>query len=401
MPSRKIFAAGNRWLLIYLTFLSAFAPLSTDMFLPALPAMTEVWQSSSAVMGLTISGFLFVFGFSMLFWGPLGDRYGRKPILFAGSLLFTVASVAVAIADSVSTLLFWRLVEGAGAGAVSATSMAIVKDILRGSLLEKVVTLMQAATILAPMVAPVLGGAVLMLLSWRGVFWCLAICGSIALAASFLLRETGTQITGQSLAQTFARMGTVLAIKPFRQSLLLFSAMAMPFMSYLAVSAYIFQDQFNQSAQAYSLFFAFNALISLAGPFAHLHMGSRFNRGKLILGHLLVMCFAGLAVCLWGGFEAWFFALLFAPVTFCGSAMRAPSTVLMMECVHGDNGIVTALINFGGLFFGALSMIIAAMAFWPDPALAVGVIAFTISGICSAFWLKIRHAMPIQESAPD
>lgn len=391
MQSKRIFALGNRWLLIFLAFLSAFAPLSTDMFLPALPAMTELWQSDSAFMGITISGFLFVFGFSMLFWGPISDKYGRKPVLISGSLIFMLSSLCIAIADSVAALLFWRLVEGAGAGAVSSVSLAIVKDILRGSLLEKVVTLMQAATILAPMIAPVFGGILLLVVSWRGVFWCLAICGAISLGGSFALRETGNSKKDLSLLKTFARMGTVLQNESFRKSLLLFSAMAMPFMSYLAVSAYIFQNEFKVSAQAYSLFFAFNALVSLAGPFAHLHFFSHFNRNKIILCQLLCMSTAGLVLCLFGSAGAWYFALLFVPVTFCGSAMRAPSTVLIMNCIHGDNGIVTALINFGGLLFGAFSMFLAGLPFWPTPSLAVGVIAFVVSALCSGFWIKIKN----------
>ena len=394
MPFKRTFAAGNRWLLVYLTFLGAFAPLSTDMFLPALPAMTEVWHSDSAIMGLTISGFLFVFGFSMLFWGPLSDRFGRKTVLFAGSLIFTLASGGVALAQSVNALLFWRFVEGAGAGAVSSVSLAIVKDILRGALLEKIITLMQAAIILAPMIAPVIGGGLLMIVNWRGIFWCLAVCGAIALVGSFLLRETSSSSAEKSLLQTFLRMGTVFKNALFRESLLIFSAMAMPFMSYLAVSAYIFQNQFGQSAQAYSFFFAFNALVSLAGPFAHLHIGSHFKRSAVILVHLLVMSIAGLAVCLWGNLGPWLFAFLFAPVTFCGSAMRAPATVIMMECVKGDNGIVTALINFGGIFFGAVSMFLASLTIWPTSTLAVGVIAFAISGLCFAFWIKIKNSIP-------
>lgn len=390
MPSKRIFLPGNKYLLAFLAFLSAFAPLSTDMFLPALPAMTEMWQSDSATMGLTISGFLFVFGASMLAWGPMGDRYGRKPVLILGTIVFMLSSAAIAIADTVGALLFWRFVEGAGAGAISSVSLAIVKDILRGALLEKVVTLMQAATILAPMVAPVIGGALLLVVSWRGIFWCLTLCGAMALAGSLLLKETGRKVAGQSLAGTFARMGLVLRDKPFRQSLLLFSAMAMPFMSYLAVSAYIFQNEFGESAQAYSFFFAFNAFVSMAGPFTHLHVLSRCKRNAVIVGHLAAMSAFGLAICVWGGLGPWAYALLFAPITFCGSAMRAPSTVLMMECIKGDNGVVTALINFGGLLFGALSMTLASLSFWPGAVVATGTIAFVVSGTCCICWMRIK-----------
>ena len=97
MP-KKVFAPGNRWLVAYLAFLSAFAPLSTDMYLPALPHMTQALQTTDALSSLSISCFLLLFGASMLFWGPLSDKYGRKPVLYAGALLYVVSSLFLALA---------------------------------------------------------------------------------------------------------------------------------------------------------------------------------------------------------------------------------------------------------------------------------------------------------------
>lgn len=398
MPARKtaagrrpVFAPGNRYLIAFLAFLSAFAPVSTDMYLPALPEMAANLGTSNELVTLTISGFLFVFALSMLLWGPLSDRFGRRPVLLAGSAIFVFSSVGIALSPDMETLMAWRCLQALGSGAASAMSMAIIKDLLRGSLMERVVSLMQAGMILAPMLAPVLGGLVLMFTDWRGIFWCLALFGIVAFAGGLALRETrpASGAAAASLAGTFGRIGAVLKKPQFARPLLLFSAMSMPFMSFLAVSSFIYQDYFGLSPQAYSLFFAFNATASLCGPISHIYVFRHFERKRLIAAYLGLMCAAGLLLLFFGSTSPWAFALLFLPVTFCGSAMRPPSTVLLLQSVDGDNGVVASLINCGALLCGSLSMLIASLGIWPGPISAVAVIAALVSGVCFICWLKI------------
>ena len=223
MP-KKVFAPGNRWLVAYLAFLSAFAPLSTDMYLPALPHMTQALQTTDALSSLSISCFLLLFGASMLFWGPLSDKYGRKPVLYTGALLYVVSSLFLALAQSIWPLLFWRAVQAIGSGGISAMALAIVKDVLRGRAMEKVITWIQTITILAPMLAPVIGGALLAVTDWRGIFACLLLCGLLAGAGTLLLRETMHHPVQGNAFRTLGRLLVVLRHRGFRCLLLLFSA---------------------------------------------------------------------------------------------------------------------------------------------------------------------------------
>lgn len=387
----RLFYPGNRFLILYLSFLSAFAPISTDMYLPALPSIARTFATTNELASATISTFMLVFAVSMLFWGPVSDRYGRKPVLLAGSVLYIVSSIAICLTDSIGGLLAWRGVQAVGSGAASAMSLAIVKDVLRGGSMEKVVTIMQATVIIAPLTAPVLGGWLLLMVDWRGIFLCLALCGGVALVGTLWLRETNPRRGGLTLGATFRRMGVALGNRNFLYPLLIFSAMSMPFMSYLAVSAFIFQDTFGVSAQEYSLFFALNAGASLLGPFLHMGIFRHWNRSRVLAGHLSAMCLAGVALIFMGGHGPWTFALLFAALTLFGSALRAPSTVLMMESIEGDNGIVSSLINCTGLLFGALSMLLASLSVWPGAILAVGCISTFVSGLCVAAWLILAR----------
>lgn len=397
----RLFYPGNRFLILYLSFLSAFAPISTDMYLPALPAIARAFATTNELASATISTFMLLFAVSMLFWGPVSDRYGRKPVLLAGSVLYIVSSIAICLTGSIGAFLMWRGVQALGSGAASAMSLAIVKDVLRGGSMEKVVTIMQATVIIAPLTAPVLGGWLLLMVDWRGIFLCLAVCGGVALLGTLWLKETNPRHGALSLGATFRRMGVALGNRDFLYPLLIFSAMSMPFMSYLAVSAFIFQDTFQVSAQQYSLFFALNASASLLGPFLHMGIFRHWNRSRVLAGHLFAMCLAGVALLLWGGHGPWTFALLFAALSLSGSALRAPSTVLMMESIQGDNGIVSSLINCTGLLFGAFSMLLASLSVWPGAIFAVGCISAIVSGLCLAAWLYLsrREERRMQDGA--
>lgn len=300
MKRRRLFSPGNRFLILYLSFLSAFAPISTDMYLPALPSIARTFATTNELASATISAFILLFAISMLFWGPISDRYGRKPVLLAGSALYIVSSMALCLTHSIEAFLVWRGIQALGSGAASAMSLAIVKDVLRGGSMENVVAIMQATVIIAPLTAPVLGGWLLLVVDWRGIFLCLAVCGALALLGALCLKETNQRHNARSLSATFRRMGHAVANKNFLFPLLIFSAMSMPFMSYLAVSAFIFQETFHVSAQQYSLFFALNAFCSLLGPFLHIGVFRRWNRNRVLTGHLLAMCLIGVGVLLWG-----------------------------------------------------------------------------------------------------
>lgn len=384
--SNRIFLPGNRYLVWFLTYLSSFAPLSTDMYLPALPNMAETLQTTDELVAWSMTSFFLIYAFSSLVWGPLSDKFGRKKVLICGSVIYMLACVFIALTDSIWELLVMRGCQAIGCAAASAVSLAVVKDVLKGQLMEKLVSFMQAAHILAPLSAPLIGGAMLYVMSWRGVFWAQVLCGGIALAGALCLKETRRAKEIPGLGAAFARIRAVLANSAFLKPWLIFSAMTMPFMSFLAVSAFVYQQQFGLSPQAFSLFFALNAGFSLFAPLAHLYWFRHLHRSAMISWELFIVFCSACLILLFGSYGPWLFAALMAPITFCGGAMRPPATVIMMEANRGDNGAVSALIQFGALLFASFSMFLAPLPFWPAPVLAIGTIAASVSGLCFLCW---------------
>lgn len=389
--SNRIFLPGNRYLIAYLTVLSSFPPISTDMYLPALPELAADLNSTNDAASASLTLFFLVYAFSTLLWGPLSDKWGRKPVLIAGSLLYMASSLAIALTSSIWTLLIARGVQALGCGAGTAMSLAIVKDVLRGDLMEKVVGFIQAAHVLAPVSAPLLGGLVLMFAGWRVIFVLLMVFGVISLAGALCLKETGRPRKNISMLKPFKRMAEVLKNKSFLWPLLIFSALVMPFMSYLAVSAFVYQSWFKLSPQAFSLFFAFNAAFSLGAPLTHIYFLAKLPKQRVLRWEMAAIALFGGLIILFGGHSAWAFAALMAPVTFCGAAIRPPSTVILMQSVKGDNGVVSSLIQCGAMLCATLAMFLAALPFWPSPSAAIGWIAALTALICLICWIKITR----------
>ena len=138
LDSCPAYGLGRKALIVYLAFLSAFTPLSTDLFLPALPIMAEYFQATPGLTNLTLMGFMFFFALSMLVWGPLSDKYGRRPVILAGLTLYLLSSVMCALSSDIWMLIGGRVIQATGSGAVSAVAMAITKDVFRGRTMENV-----------------------------------------------------------------------------------------------------------------------------------------------------------------------------------------------------------------------------------------------------------------------
>ncbi|MEO5336228.1 MAG: multidrug effflux MFS transporter [Magnetospirillum sp. WYHS-4] len=165
-----------------LTALVSFGPLSTDMYLPALPAMTGDLGTGVAEVQLTLSLFVAGFALAQLLVGPLSDRFGRRPVLMGGLTLYVLAGLACMLAPSVETLTAARFVQALGACTGSVLGRAVVRDLHEPDQAARLLAYMGAAMALAPMVAPLLGGFLTVRWGWRSIFGALVLIGAVLLA---------------------------------------------------------------------------------------------------------------------------------------------------------------------------------------------------------------------------
>ena len=173
-----------------LALLSAFPPLSTDMYLAAIPLLVKEWQESLAVINLTLICFFISYCLFLLIYGPVSDRFGRRPPLLAGVGLYVVACIFCAAAGNSSTLIVARIVQGAAAAAASALALAICKDRFEGHLRQRIFVQIGIIVAAAPMLAPIIGGWLIKLYSWRLVFILQALMGLVALFGVYRMPES-------------------------------------------------------------------------------------------------------------------------------------------------------------------------------------------------------------------
>jgi DHA1 family bicyclomycin/chloramphenicol resistance-like MFS transporter len=329
---------GNTGLIIFLVLLNAFVPLSTDLYLPALPTMTEYFNVTPVLTNLTIILFFVFFSVSMLVWGPLSDKYGRRPILLIGLIGYTVASFFCAISSTVYMLIIFRILQAVGAGAASATGMAVIKDVYTGKGLERKLALLQSISVICPVIAPMLGALILRLTDWRGTFYAELVLGIIVIVFSVMFTETLRKKESGGVLQTVSRLFVVLKNKRFTILLIIFSLSGITFMAFVASSSYIYQNTFKLSEQAYSYFFAFNAASTVLGPMLYVGLSGRFSRFGLINLSFIVTIASGILVSLFGNMSPYVFAVALLPSTIMSSFVAPPSRYLLLSQHEGNTG---------------------------------------------------------------
>jgi DHA1 family bicyclomycin/chloramphenicol resistance-like MFS transporter len=387
---------GQKGLIVLIALLSAFVPMSTDIYLPSLPGMAKYFNVSVNLINLTLILFMVFFGLGNLLWGPLSDRYGRKPVLLAGLALYIIASLLCARAVDVYQLITFRVFQAVGGGAASAVAMAVVKDVYEGRKRESVMAVVQSMVLIVPAVAPVLGGVLLKFTSWRGVFWTLAGIGLLALAGGIALEETIDKHYTGTILQTMGRLGAVLKNPGFTSLLIVFSLKSIPLMAFIAVSSYIYVNGFRLSAQVYSYYFAINAAGLISGPMLYLYLSRQFDRKSIITVCFTMVAISGLLVCGLGSLKPWLFAVTLLLSAIAGSCLSTPSTILMLEQQQGDTGSASSLIGCFGILIGSMGMLLIAFS-WSNIILALGTLNIITGLVCGALWLVISKKPYIKQ----
>ncbi|KAB8144524.1 multidrug effflux MFS transporter [Chloroflexia bacterium SDU3-3] len=249
-------------LIIILGALSAFGPLSLDMYLPALPSLAQSFGASVSAAQITLSACLVGLALGQVLAGPLSDAVGRRRPLLVGVAAYALASLLCVFAPSIGAFALLRLMQGVAGAAGIVIARAIVRDLFAGVEAAKVFSLLMLVNGLAPILAPVFGGQLLRLTSWRGVFATLAVVGVLLLLAALLLPETLADEHRQSggVGATLRTFRTLLGDGGFMRYALSCGLAFSSMFAYISGSSFVLQDLYGVSPQAFSMIFGANAL---------------------------------------------------------------------------------------------------------------------------------------------
>lgn len=381
---------GKTGMLFFLVIISAFPPLTIDLYLPALPQMVEVFNTDRSMVNLTLSSYFVTYAIGLLFWGPLSEKFGRKPILLIGLAGYMVASILCAMTNSIEQLIGARVFQAFAGSAITVIATAIVKDLYDGREREKIMATIMSLVIIAPMVAPVFGAFLLKIASWRMMFVTLAVFGAFASVLTCCYRETLENKYQGSIFRSWGRMGVVMKNRSFLKLLVIFSIIPMALMGFLAAGSYIYIDHFGLTEQQFSYAFAFNALCASFGPTIYMKLSYRMPVQKVISGCFALLALAGIFTLTIGDLSPWFFMFIAAPATLMAIIMRVPGTNLMLNQQDHDTGSAVALIQFFSMICGSLGMVLVSIR--PESLIEnLGFIQLSVGTLGGLMWLMVRN----------
>lgn len=389
---------SNRKMLVLLSLLAAFPPLSTDMYLPALPLLSKTWQQPMSVINLTLVGFFTSYCIFILIYGPLSDKFGRRYPLLAGIGLYTVASLLCAGAENIVSLIIFRVLQAAGAAAASALSMAITKDLYQGKERQRLLAYMAIIMGLAPMLAPLFGGWIMTWASWPWVFLAQAFIGIVAWGGVFQMEEPLRTKCDDSIGKTIGLYLQLFANKRYLLLVFLFSGIVLPHFAFIGSAAEIYIDNYGTTEQVFGYFFAFNALAIVTGAFICSWLQKRIDPKSI-----LTISFGGIllgGVIMFTGFfqGPWSLAIPMAIASFSFGLSRPPSNHLILEQVDKGVGTASSFMIFIYFMTGAFAMWLISLE-WANKVEVISLLAIISGGIVLAIWLISPHFILAKKAA--
>jgi DHA1 family bicyclomycin/chloramphenicol resistance-like MFS transporter len=359
------------WLLALLAALVSLGPLSIDMYLPAMPAMLEFFATDITGMHLTISVYLVGFSLFHLACGPLADRYGRKPVLLGGSILFVIACIGCSYSDTVEELLFYRFFQGVGVCVGPTLARTITRDIFGPTRAARALSLIAMLMALAPAIAPTLGGIMLLVLPWSSIFVFLGCYGALVI---FLVQRYLPESlpVRQSLmpAAILRNYGELLASKQYVTVTLAGGLTYAGMITYLSSSSFIFIEMLGVPVQYYGLIFLSTVLGYMTGSALSARLSGRLNSETLILiGTALALAAAFSMLVSSQLFPSSIWAIM-VPMTFfttaLGLVLPHAMTIALRPFAH-IAGTASALLGFIQMTLSAIASAIVGVILTDTP----------------------------------
>ncbi|MEO8906909.1 MAG: multidrug effflux MFS transporter [Microbacteriaceae bacterium] len=381
--------------ILVLGALTALGPFTIDLYLPAFPVLETDMQVPAAAIQLTLTGTIVGFAVGQLLVGPWSDKVGRRLPLILATGLHIASSMGAALSPDITWLAVFRVLQGFGAAAGGVVAMAMVRDLFGGRPLVRMLSRLALVSGLAPVLAPVIGSQLLVIMPWRGIFWVLAGYGAVVLLAVwFFIVETRPTERRQDAGHSTLRdrYRAVLTDRVFVGTAIVGGMTFSGLFAYLSASPFLFQQIYGFDAQQYGLLFAVNSLGVVFGVQASArltkYVGPHWilaatTAAMLVLGVVIVvLAIAGAG--LWGILiPLWFF------IAACGFSFPCIQ-VLGLNSHPNEAGTAASLlgaVNFG--MAGIISPIVGLLGV--SNAIPMGGVMIGTSTIAVlALWFVVR-----------
>lgn len=346
--------------LVLLAMLVAIGPLSTDLYLPSLPTLVREFDTNVSDVQLTLSVFLFGFAISQLIYGPLSDRFGRKPVLIVGLSIFAAASAACALATSVSMLIGLRLMQAVGACSAGVVSRAVVRDLFDRRQAARMLAYSGALMGFAPAVAPLIGGYLLIWFGWEANFFVVALWGAVLILIAWTsLAESNTAPDPLALtpARMLANIRQLLSSRVYLSYALTNSAVFSGLFAFISGSSFVLIDVLGIPANEFGYYFALGVIGYMVGTVISGRLGSRVDVHRMIR---IAAAFAALSGCtmaalaLLGLENVWAVVIPMIGYMIAFGTIMPQSTASALAPFPGIAGLASAMLGFFQMTLGSL-----------------------------------------------
>jgi len=397
--AKKLWRAPQWSFAILLALLGMLGPFSIDTYLPAFAGIARSLQATPLQMQQTLSAYLFGFAFMSLFHGAISDSFGRRPVVLWGLAAFTLASMGCALSQSIGQLIFFRALQGLSTGAGIVVARAVVRDMYPPSQAQKVMSQVTIFFGVAPAIAPLLGGWLLIHLSWHAIFWFLTAIGVALWVANFRLLPETLHLSQRQHFRVRNLLAGYWQLGSDPRFLLLALASGVPFngMFLYVLSAPVFLGELlGLPPQHFFWLFLLTIAGIMGGAFVSGRVAGKTPPKRQIRNGFAIMLGIGLlnlaANLLWPAHVAW--ALLPIGIFSFGWAMMVPVVTLLVLDLHPSRrGMASSLQMFvGSTANGIVAGVVAPLVMHSTVALALASVLMMGIGLCA--WVYIRRRWP-------
>lgn len=338
-------------IIVILALMSSIAPLSTDMYLPALTKVQESFETTPFLTQLSLASFFIAFALGQLIYGPLSDIFGRKKPLCVGVVLFMLSSLSCVLVDSVSAFIILRFFEALGGCAGVVIARAIVNDLFELKEAASIYALMMVVSSLAPMLSPAFGSLLLQFFSWVSIFIVLFIFGIVLfLLLIFSLKESAknagkVEFSREEILKSYK---SVLTDKLFMLYACAGALSMAGMFAYITGSSFVFTQFFGLSEQKYGILFGINALGFVLFANINARLVLKYSPYTILPKAFMVMLVLSIVLVLSAFFTAnfWFFEIaLFFTISMLGFLMPNITTSAMARFASNHSGTASAVLG--------------------------------------------------------
>ena len=384
--------AANWRIRLVLSTLMAFAAISTDLYLPALPQVAAELKADPARIQLTITAYLTGFAAGQLLWGPIGDRHGRRIPIAAGTVLFILGAAACALAQSANQLLAGRVLQALGASAGVVLARAIVRDLYERDRAAQMLSRLMIVMLIAPLIGPTIGGQILALAGWRAIFATLVAVGLASLLSQRILPETlaAERRNRAPLSHAFADFATLLRDPALRACAGAIACYYLGTFAYISASPFAYITYYGVPPERYGLLFGLGVGGIMVANILNARLVVRLGTGRLMRLGTAITALAGVAMAFDGATGTGGLWGLVVPMFFYTGAsgfIVANAMATALANYPQRAGAVSALIGAiqwaGAIIGSAIAASLADGTPWPMAAMVA------IGGLGAAIWARL------------